>query len=218
MGFATNTTYFWSVNAANACGTSGFSSDFSFNAGYILKDAVLMSNAFYGESTKGTWTIRLLDTSADSFALADNGENLLLNIEEAGNYVFIFDSVDLANPMLRVFNQAFFGANTVFIRGTMNGWGEDNALAYDGNGAYSANITLDGSDVVFKVATGDWSTVNLGAETDETAAAFIGEDKVLVGGDNPSNLTIAAPAAGDYEFKVIGPDGNAPTLLITPIE
>jgi pullulanase-type alpha-1,6-glucosidase len=150
--------------------------------------------------------------------LADNGENLLLNIEEAGNYVFIFDSVDLANPMLRVFNQAFFGANTVFIRGTMNGWGEDNALAYDGNGAYSANITLDGSDVVFKVATGDWSTVNLGAETDETAAAFIGEDKVLVGGDNPSNLTIAAPAAGDYEFKVIGPDGSAPTLLITPIE
>lgn len=53
------------------------SSDFSFNAGYILKDAVLMSNAFYGESTKGTWTIRLLDTSADSFALADNGENYI---------------------------------------------------------------------------------------------------------------------------------------------
>ena len=52
-------------------------SDFSFNAGYILKDAVLMSNAFYGESTKGTWTIRLLDTSADSFALDDNIDNFL---------------------------------------------------------------------------------------------------------------------------------------------
>jgi hypothetical protein len=36
-----------------------------------------MSNAFYGESTKGTWTIRLLDTSADSFALDDNIDNFL---------------------------------------------------------------------------------------------------------------------------------------------
>lgn len=53
------------------------SSDFSFISGYILKDAVMMSNAFYGESTKGTWTIRLLDTSADSFALGDNGGNYL---------------------------------------------------------------------------------------------------------------------------------------------
>ncbi|CAM4270563.1 S8 family serine peptidase [Pseudoalteromonas ostreae] len=53
------------------------SSDLSFISGYILKDAVMMSNAFYGESTKGTWTIRLLDTSADSFVLGDNGGNYL---------------------------------------------------------------------------------------------------------------------------------------------
>ena len=46
-----------------------------FNAGYILKDAVMLSNAFYGESTKGTWKVRLLDTSADSFTLADGGIN-----------------------------------------------------------------------------------------------------------------------------------------------
>ena len=37
----------------------------------------MLSNAFYGESTKGTWTIRLLDTSADSFALSDGGQNNL---------------------------------------------------------------------------------------------------------------------------------------------
>lgn len=46
-----------------------------FNVGYILKDAVMLSNAFYGESTKGTWKIRLLDTSADSFTLTDGGAN-----------------------------------------------------------------------------------------------------------------------------------------------
>ncbi|WP_404341565.1 S8 family serine peptidase [Pseudoalteromonas mariniglutinosa] len=46
-----------------------------FIAGYILKDAVMLSNAFYGESTKGTWKVRLLDTSADSFMLSDGGNN-----------------------------------------------------------------------------------------------------------------------------------------------
>ncbi len=41
--------------------------------GYILKDGVFLSNAFYGESSQGEWTIRLLDTSAKSFATADGG-------------------------------------------------------------------------------------------------------------------------------------------------
>lgn len=46
-----------------------------WNTGYVLKDAVLLSNAFYGETTKGTWTIRVLDAAADSFTLSDGGDN-----------------------------------------------------------------------------------------------------------------------------------------------
>lgn len=43
--------------------------------GYILKDGVLLSNAFYGESSKGEWTIRILDTSADTFVTSDGGQS-----------------------------------------------------------------------------------------------------------------------------------------------
>ncbi|MEI5638239.1 MULTISPECIES: S8 family serine peptidase [unclassified Pseudoalteromonas] len=39
-----------------------------FQPGYILKDGVFLSNAFYGESAKGEWTIRLLDADNQSFA------------------------------------------------------------------------------------------------------------------------------------------------------
>ena len=49
----------------------------SWSVGYVLKDAVMLSNAFYGESTKGTWTVRLLDTSADSFAFSRGSNNSL---------------------------------------------------------------------------------------------------------------------------------------------
>jgi len=50
---------------------------YSFETGdqptYILKDGVFLSNAFYGESSKGEWTIRLIDTSAESFSTSDGG-------------------------------------------------------------------------------------------------------------------------------------------------
>ena len=53
-----------------------YSTSIGFISGYVLKDAVMLSNAFYGESTKGTWTVRLLDTSANSYAFSDAPDNI----------------------------------------------------------------------------------------------------------------------------------------------
>jgi pullulanase-type alpha-1,6-glucosidase len=149
--------------------------------------------------------------------LTENGSNIFIDVEEAGNYVFIFDSTNLDEPKIRVFNEQFFGASTVFIRGSMNGWGESDPLVYQGAGVYSVNINLDGSDVAFKVATSDWATVNLGATSEETSAVNIGEAKVLFQDGNSANLTIQAPASGLYQFTVIGPDAKAPTVTVTPV-
>ncbi|MBF7072684.1 pullulanase-type alpha-1,6-glucosidase [Glaciecola sp. MH2013] len=150
--------------------------------------------------------------------LTENGTNLFISVAEAGDYVFIFDSTDLSEPKIRVFAEEFFGASTVYVRGSLNGWGEVDALAYQGDGVYSVNIDLDGADVAFKVATGDWSTVNLGAASDETAAVTLGEAKVLFQDGNSSNLTLTAPAAGTYEFRVEGPDATAPKVTVTAVD
>lgn len=47
--------------------------DFSagYSEGYILKNSIFLSNAFYGENGKGTWTIRLLDTSAADYPVTN---------------------------------------------------------------------------------------------------------------------------------------------------
>jgi hypothetical protein len=47
----------------------------TWHRGYILKDAAMLSNAFYGESAKGDWTIKLLDVAADSYQASDSGDN-----------------------------------------------------------------------------------------------------------------------------------------------
>ncbi|WP_299011878.1 S8 family serine peptidase [uncultured Shewanella sp.] len=41
--------------------------------GYIIKDGVFLSNAFYGEPSQGSWTIHLLDTSGDDLTLSSRG-------------------------------------------------------------------------------------------------------------------------------------------------
>ena len=42
--------------------------DFSENPGYILHNSVFLTNAFYGENAKGTWTIKVLDAGASNYA------------------------------------------------------------------------------------------------------------------------------------------------------
>lgn len=77
-------------------------SSLSFQHGYILKNSVMLSNAFYGENAKGTWKVRLVDTSAKSFASSDAGDNFLGTIGFTNNAT---PSV-LEGVSLRVFGHA----------------------------------------------------------------------------------------------------------------
>lgn len=43
-----------------------------FNEGYILKNSVFLSNAFYGENAQGTWSIRVVDTNATDYAVTNS--------------------------------------------------------------------------------------------------------------------------------------------------
>lgn len=43
-----------------------------YNEGYILKDSVFLSNAFYGEKSQGVWTIRLVDTNNSNYEVTDS--------------------------------------------------------------------------------------------------------------------------------------------------
>ncbi|AWF81172.1 serine protease [Microbulbifer sp. A4B17] len=53
---------------------ASYSFETGYSYGYILDGAVLLSNAFYGENAKGTWTIRALDTGETNidFSNTDN--------------------------------------------------------------------------------------------------------------------------------------------------
>jgi pullulanase len=143
--------------------------------------------------------------------VSGSNDNLTMTFTETGEYTFIFDASNLAEPTLTVYAAAMFGNTPVYIRGSMNGWGEVDTLSYQGNSLYQVDINLAAGDYEFKVASADWSTVNLGAN-EQSDVVVLSQPYQLVQGSN-SNLKLSLSTDGRYRFEVKGPNPN--TAIIT---
>jgi len=144
--------------------------------------------------------------------LAGSQTNLSMNFADSGEYTFIFDASNLNEPTLSVYSAQMFGATTVFIRGDMNSWGEVDTLTYQGNASYSVDVALEAKSYAFKVASSDWSTVNLGANVTDNNVA-VGQTYQLLQGSN-DNLNLTVSEAGTYTFTVTGPNPNSATITV----
>ena len=155
-----------------------------------------------------------VNVGATQFLAATN-ENLVLTIEASNSYVFVLSARNGEIPTIGVFEEQFFGATPVFIRGGMNSWGTDNTLTWQGDGTYTADIVLSGGATEFKVASEDWSTVNFGNPDGEASNEVMVDVPKVLGVSN-NNLMINAEA-GTYRFTVSGPDGSKPVITVTAL-
>ena len=132
--------------------------------------------------------------------LATGGSNLQFTPSVDATYLFTLDATDTSAPVLTVENEEPYVGTTVYLRGGFNGWGTDNPFEYDGGRIYSSSLNLEAGSYEFKVATDDWSTVNLGAESPDDAArtVVLGEDMMLAQSDN--NLLIDIESEESYVF------------------
>ncbi|TKB46386.1 alpha-1,6-glucosidase domain-containing protein [Thalassotalea mangrovi] len=133
-----------------------------------------------------------------------------------GEYTFIFDASNQQEPILSVYSAKMFGETTVYVKGSMNGWSENDAMTYIGNSTYTLTLSLDAQSYEFKVASQDWSTVNLGATSGDDADVFLSTPEALVQ-DSQTNFKIDISEAGDYLFTVTGPDPLNSTLTVTKV-
>ena len=89
----------------------------------------------------------------------------------------------------------------IYVRGGFNGWGLADPMTYDsGTSTYNAVVSLDSGTWEFKVASEDWSTVDLG-NVDEIGA-FSPPSTVNVGRTAFGNLVLEIAAAGLYTFSL----------------
>ena len=104
-----------------------------------------------------------------------------------------------------------YGDTTVYVRGGMNDWGEVDNFIYLGDGIYQIAIELEANDYEFKVASADWSTVNLGApESGNTVEEDV--DFTLTSGGG--NLALSIVNASTYIFKLDASNIDAPVLTV----
>ncbi len=125
--------------------------------------------------------------------------NLTLSVPADGEYRFVLDALDSASPTLAVGNARALPAEA-YVRGSLNGWSTNDPLQYVGRGVYQATISLEAGDYLFKVASDDWSTVDLSAAEGSTAVE-LNAGMALSGPRNP-NLMLAIAADGDYLFTL----------------
>jgi hypothetical protein len=139
-------------------------------------------------------------------------DNIGITFPTAGQYLFKLDATNTAAPVVTV-EKAPFDVD-IFIRGVGTDWSASihNRLQYQGSGIYRAYKTAaaagpdpDG----FKIASGDWTTVDCGSATPVT----LGTPLTLTCPGN--NIGIDFPAVGAYLFTLDATNPAAPSLTVT---
>ncbi|MCT7943689.1 pullulanase-type alpha-1,6-glucosidase [Shewanella holmiensis] len=150
-------------------------------------------------------------TLAEPKLLAVKGSNLKVTFDSDSEYTFTFDMSHRNEPTLTINKTEMFAGNTVYIRGGMNGWGEVDALAYQGGSVYTADIAIAVGEYEFKIATGDWSTVDFGA---------VAGDEIVIEGNSKTlakkgaNMKLSVAMDATYRFTVTGPSSDSPALKV----
>jgi pullulanase len=106
-----------------------------------------------------------------------------------------------------------YGDVSVYLRGSMNNWGNDgltsnDQFSYDSNGVYELNFTLAAGTYQFKIADDAWSAVNLGFSD-----LSFGNGSISAS-DNAGNIEITIEDTGNYSFML---DASTATPSLTVV-
>ena len=180
--------------------------DYKANGQYVSEQAL---------ATGSTYSISVADFGATMGAPADNilvgdtavtlvtdGSAFSFTPEREGNHIFVLDLSDIAAPTIKVETPKPFGKESLFIRGTVTGWGdpapnEDEMVWNPEDRTYSVIYGLEkDGDHNFKFASQAW-----GGALDVGGSAFTfsadGED---LSGDG--NILVKPAKSTSYKFSI----------------
>ena len=143
--------------------------------------------------------------------LARSGANMTFTAAMDAIYVFSFDATDIENPVLKVYNEEPFVGTSIYVRGNLNDWSTSDELMYQGKGVYTFTKQLIAGSYEFKVASGDWKTVDYGSG-ESSAVVTVGTDKLLA--VKGTNMTINIARDGQYQFVFDASNLEEPLMTV----
>lgn len=105
-----------------------------------------------------------------------------------------------------------YGDTTIYLRGSMNNFGDDgltatDSFSYVGNGVYNIDYVLTAGTQMLKIANNDYSLVNLGFSDVQ-----INSNSVTSSADADGNISFSVSAQGNYNFQL---DASQVTPVLT---
>lgn len=102
----------------------------------------------------------------------------------------------------------------LFVRGSFNGWGTGHQMKFEAKGnTYVAQVELVPGGHDFKIASEDWTTVDLGAADDGVVELGVPEPVMPV---SFSNLYLYVAEAGVYSFTIDTTNMAALAVTVAP--
>ena len=145
-------------------------------------------------------------------------ENLRFVVETAAMYSLNVDATDKTAPTLLIEEYIPFQARPMMLKGTMNGWSNDDAylFTYDA-GIFTLETTLDAATHEFKIASADWEdNSTIGALPDASLVTVDTPLTVAIKDDGGAdNLRLVVDATTTYIFTVDATTVGAPVLTVT---
>jgi pullulanase len=162
-------------------------------------DLIVQTASFSAGANSGTFTVPALTTAV--FVKPQNGA------QGTG----IAADVTLNQP-----DVAPYGETTVYLRGSMNNFGDDgltsdDALIYQGNGIYSVDYVLSAGTQSFKLASDDYNVVNLGFDQVEFS-----DGSVATAADGDGNITFEVAAESNFQFE-LDASQTTPILMVSNV-
>ena len=104
-----------------------------------------------------------------------------------------------------------FGDTVVYLRGSMNNWGndgltEEDSFIYQENDVYTLSVNLTAGQQTFKFADAEWANLNLGFNDVSFTASSI------MVNDDGGNMVFTADSDGIYSFTI---DASSATPQVT---
>lgn len=104
-----------------------------------------------------------------------------------------------------------YGSTEVYLRGSMNDWGAQDQLTYQGKGIYAFEGYLTPGVYEFKVASSDWSSINLGY-----GSFTSGSGSVTLEDAGNGNVKVTITEQGVYQFALDASDKSS--LVVSVID
>lgn len=109
-----------------------------------------------------------------------------------------------------------YGDTTIYLRGSMNNFGDDgltasDSFSYTGNGVYNIDYMLAAGTTVLKIANDDYSVVNLGYSDVQ-----INSNTIEASADIDGNISFTVSTDGSYNFQLNAAQG-IPVLTINSV-